>query len=838
MAVYVSLLLLSAGTLAFEVALTRLFALAQGHHFAFMAISLALLGAGASGTFLSLRRPAADTLSRWLAMAALLFTLTVPGSYLLVNAIPLDIYRIAWEPVQWVWLAVYYLALAVPFFFSGLAVGAALVARPGEAHRLYAANLLGSGLGAPLALLALARVGGPGTVFGVALLGSLAFLSLIRQPAPSRLRAALGGLLALLSGVFFLRPPAFADIRLTPYQPLSQALLYPESRHVFQKWNAYSRVDVIESQGIRSAPGLSMAYPGGPPPQVGLTIDAQNLSPISEIAPTEADFAGHLPPALAYRLRPGASALVVEPGGGLAVLTALHNGAGSVTALHSNPAVLEAVERWGGAAYRDPRVSVVVDDVRSYLRRSSRRFDLIVLPLTDSFRPVSAGAFALGEEYRYTVDAFVELLDHLEPGGLLVAERWLQLPPTESLRLWALAVEALRQTGVAEPAAHAAALRSFQTSLVVASPAPLSGADREMVREFAAARQYDLVWLPGLVSLPADAERLSDEALQARGVNRYNVVPGAPYFRTFARALAPAGSAGFYADYPYAVAPPTDDRPFFFHFFKWRQTPEIIAALGKSWQPFGGSGYLVLVLLLALALLLSGGLILLPLALTPAAQISKSANQQVPIPQPPPAAWRHVQAGESVDLGSTKAGRKGYYLIYFSLLGLGFLFVEIPLLQRFIVYLGQPAYAFAAVVGALLVASGVGSRFLSERIPPGLGLPALAGLGLIYPALLPLLFEVSFGLPLAGRMGVTVLALAPLGLLMGLPFPQGLAVARQNAPGLLPWLWAVNGCASVISAVLAPMIAIDLGFRAVMLAGAGAYLGALASRRAMREATR
>jgi len=153
--------------------------------------------------------------------------------------------------------------------------------------------------------------------------------------------------------------------------------------------------------------------------------------------------------------------------------------------------------------------------------------------------------------------------------------------------------------------------------------------------------------------------------------------------------------------------------------------------------------------------------------------------------------------------------------------------VEIPLLQQFIVYLGQPAYAFAAVVGALLVASGLGSRYLAERIRPPLGLALLAALVIVYPMALPFLFEVTFGLPMVGRVAVTALALAPLGLLMGTPFPQGLVWARHHAPDLLPWIWAVNGCASVVSAVLAPMVAIDLGFRMVMLVGAGAYLGAL-----------
>ena len=829
--VYLSLLFLSAATLAFEVALTRLFALAQGHHFAFMAVSLALLGAGASGTFLSLRPPSRQGLHRWLTVSALLFTLAVPASYLLVNFLPFDAYRIAWERIQLLWLTLYYLALTIPFFFSGLAVGAALVTWSEEAHRLYAVNLLGSGLGLPLALLALATVGGPGTVFGVALLGALAFVALTwrgqrggreqtAQSAPYGVQRGLGGLLLAVCCLLFLFPPAWADIRLTPYQPLSQALLYPGSRIVFQKWNAFSRVDVIQSEGIRSAPGLSIAYAGGPPPQVGLTVDGQNLSPITPVSPDRAEFADYLPPALAYQLRPNAEVLIIEPGGGLPVLTALRGGARSVTVVHGNPAVVSAVRRWGGDLYRDPRVTVVVDDPRSYLRREARRFDLVVLPLTDSFRPVTAGAYALGEEYRYTVEAFVELRNHLTPNGLLVAERWLQLPPTESLRLWGIVVEAWRRSGVRDPGDHLLALRSFQTSLVIAGRSSLSDAELRRARDFATARQFDLVWMPGL-SASAQSE---EEQLRALGVNRYNVVHGAPYFHAFAALLATSAPSRFYTDYPYAVAPPTDDRPFFFHFFKWRQIPDILAALGKTWQPFGGSGYLVLVLLLALALLLSAGLILLPLAVGRKSRIGK---------------WQTTNGQRRMGDSARRAARFAVrYLFYFSLLGLGFLFVEIPLLQRFILYLGQPAYAFAAVVGALLVASGVGSRYLAVRVPLPLGLATLVMLVFAYPMFLPALFQGTISLPLAGRVTITALALAPLGLLMGTPFPQGLSLARRDAPDLLPWIWAVNGCASVVSAVLAPMIALDLGFRVVMIIGAGAYLGALLSLRKSWRAQR
>ncbi|MFQ5578005.1 MAG: hypothetical protein ACE5G8_13560, partial [Anaerolineae bacterium] len=226
-------------------------------------------------------------------------------------------------------------------------------------------------------------------------------------------------------------------------------------------------------------------------------------------------------------------------------------------------------------------------------------------------------------------------------------------------------------------------------------------------------------------------------------------------------------------------------------------TPQVLQTLGKTWQPFGGSGYLVLLLLLGLVVVLSAGLILLPLA------------------------WRRDKRKGAAAIGRSFVSLRLF--LYFALLGLGFLFVEISLLQRFILYLGQPAYAFAVVVSALLVASGTGSRFLSERVSLRAALPLAAALAMAYPALLPPLFKVTLALPFAGRVALAVAALFPLGALLGVPFPRGLALAEGASPGLTPWLWGINGCASVVSAVLAAMLALAWGFSAVLWSAALAY---------------
>lgn len=789
-AVYIALLLISAATLALQVVLTRFFALAQGSHLAFMAVSLALLGSGASGTYLSLRRVDPAGLRRLVGQGAILFSLAVPAAYLAINYLPFDAYRLAWEPVQWLWLTLYYLALTVPFFFSGLVIGAALAATPGRAGPTYAANLLGSALGPPLALPALAAVGGPGTVFMCALLGWLAASSInwfgrpFRPLARKGLPAAIYLLVTALLVLLMLKPPDVFDVRLNPYKTLSQALLYPGSDIVFSEWNAFSRVDVIRSEGIRSAPGLSFAYPGQIPPQLGLVVDGDNLSPITH--PEDPAFIQYLPLALAFQLRPNAQVLILEPGGGLPVLAALQSGAGPVTVVHANPTVARVVGQefadFSGNLYTNPRVTVVIDAPRSFLRRTTQQFDLILLPLTDSFHPVTAGAYSLNEDYRYTVEAFSDALSRLTPQGLLVAERWLQVPPTESLRLWGTAVEALNRLGLPAPGEHLLALRSLQTSLIIAARSPLLEQDIITSRRFAREMQFDPIWLPDIT--PEET-------------NRFSVLAESVYYNTFAGLLVAPNPDLFFAGYPYAVAPPTDNHPYFFHFFKWSQTPEILQTLGKTWQPFGGTGYLVLMVLLGLVLVLSAVLILLPLL------------------------WR--RRGHKAQPEAGRAGSPGAYLLYFALLGLGFLLVEIPLLQQFILYLGQPAYAFAIVTSAILLASGVGSGYLSGRLSLRLALPLIVVLALLYPLLLPALFNITLQLPFLGRVVVTVVALFPLGLLLGVPFPRGLALVEQTVPGLTPWAWAVNGCASVISAVLAAIISLTWGFSAVLWGAATAY---------------
>jgi len=790
MFLWLGIALVSAAGLAFEIALTRLFAIAQGYHFGFLAISLALLGFGASGTALALR-PALTrgAVTARLTHIALAFSLSLIASYLAINYLPFDSYRIVFERAQLIYLGLYYGALVAPFFIGGIGLGLPLAAFPAHTARAYAANLVGAGLGCLAALGALSYLGEVRAVIFAALLAALGACAFARAARQRTL--ALAGALALLWSVLLIAPPPFFEAQISPYKGLSQTLRLPDARRVFAASNAFSRVEVVESTAVRSAPGLALTYRGELPMQRALFVDAEGVCPLTDAAP--AALLDALPVTLAYRLRPHARALVLQPGGGLEVLAALNADAREIVIVEENPLVAQVARTYAPRAFGDARVRVVTQSARGFVARSRETFDLVHLALSEPFRPVTAGAYALGENYLYTRESFAEFLNHLNEDGILVVSRWLQLPPTEETRAGALLIEVLEEhlartsdqpVSVAE---HVLALRSFSTMLLLVKRVPFTAREIETARAFAEQRQFDWVARPGI--------RLEE-------TNRFNVLRENEYYRAFQPLLDRATRATFLANYAYDLTPPTDERPFFFHFFKWEQLPQTLQLIGKTWQPFGGSGYLILFALLALSVLTSVGLIVLPLV------------------------------GLRAQWGSI-AARVGGEMVYFAGLGIGFLFVELALIQRLILFLDHAVYAFATVLFALLIASGAGS-FVSARVSLRGALGALIVLILLYPFLLPPIFQATLGAPFAARILLALALLAPLGFLMGIPFPKGIARLNNIAPNLVPLAWGVNGCASVVSSILATLGALTFGFWAVMVAGAGAY--ALAAWCARREA--
>jgi spermidine synthase len=796
MVIYLSVFLLSASALAYEIVLSRLFSIAQFYHFAFMTVSLALLGAGASGTALAVSpRLRQGDPARRLSAFGLAAALATVASWALANWLPFDSFAIAWDRRQALYLVLMYLALAAPFFFDALAVGWLLAARANDAPRIYAANLAGSAVGCFLALGALATWGGEGSAVFCAWLAALASLAPVAARKLTR-HGVVPGVACLvvfvILNLWLWARPALFTIRLSPYKALSQSLRYPGAQQVWTRWNASVRVDLVRSPGIRSFPGLSYAYLGPLPRQDGLTFDGDDLSPITLAGPEGAGFADYMPGAVAFHLRPGARVLILQARGGLDVIAARACGASHVTAVEPNEIAVEAMSLAEAIPLADPRAQFVVEDARSFVRRSRETFDVVQLALSSPYRPVTSGAYSLIEDYDLTVQAFGDDLARLNEGGLLVVTRWLQSPPSEPLRLFALAVTAAERARL-DPARSVVALRGYNTATVIVKRGAFASEELDAVREFAAARKFDLVALPGL--RPEEA-------------NLYNVLPDDEFYRTFNDLLTSADRGRFYAAYPFDVSPPTDDRPFFGHYFKWEQAGEVWAQLGKTWQPFGGAGYFVLVVLLAFAVAAAGTLIVLPLAVR--GVLSK--EHQVNGAEQPLSHASHLTLKVLVYS----------VLVYFAMLGFGFMFIEIPLVQRLILLVGKPVYALAVALFALLLFSGLGS-LLSRRAPWRGALAALAIAALVYPLALPALFKSALGLSLIMRFVIGVMLLAPLGVLMGVPFPKGMAWLEQASPDLIPWAWGVNGAVSVVASVLASLLALSAGFSAVLIGGALCY---------------
>lgn len=796
------LFFLSAATLAFEINLTRLFSVAQFYHFAFMIVSVALLGYGISGTALTLIRPIPRQDSgralTWLCLGS---SLTIQAAYIVTNWLPFDSYTITLGWKQPAILILHYFVLALPFFFNGLATGVLLTAFPRQSRNTYAVNLCGSALGCILSFFLPSYFGGEGMV---AFCSGLSLLSAWMtgygrrpiHPITSRDRLQIAALLLLGVGLAVWdgadlgnwlithTPSRLTAIHLSPYKSLSYALQYPDAEVVYRKWNSYSRVDLVSSSGFHALPGLSFRYLERLPVERGLFVDGDDLNPVI-LSMEDADFLDYLASAVAYRLRPGARVLVLEPRGGVDILAGLRLGAKHVTAVEANPLIVEAA----GEVYRLPNVDAILENGRSFLRRTTQEYDLIFLSLIASFHPIRSGAYSLSEDFRYTLESFSDALNRLNPEGLLVVTRWIQDPPSECLRTFTTAVETLEKDG-GNPRAQIVAYRSYNTMTFLVKKTPFTSPELDTIRHFALERAFDLVYAPDI---------------RPEETNRFSVLPNSIYYQTFIDYLDSEPRETFYRRYPFDVSPSTDDHPFFNHFFKWSQLPTVISEIGKTWQPFGGVGYLVVVILLAVSMLLSGIIVLLPAVF--------KRERDASIEQKPVGHTKHLRLG---------------ILLYFAFIGLAYLLVEIPLIQRYTLYLGHPAYALAVVLFSLLLFSGLGSS-QSQRLSIQVALGILVLLIWASPVVYQWIDQSTLLLSLSGRVLVAFISLSPLGLLMGIPFPAGLEQATRlgAARYLIAWAWAVNGAASVISSVLAALLAISFGFSWVLRIGAISYLGAL-----------
>jgi SAM-dependent methyltransferase len=759
------------GNLLLSILLTRLFSATMFYHFTFLAVSLAMFGVAASGVyvFLNGERLGGDP-SRTLAWACNWFAITtvVATIYSLANPIDVLFYfgtsRVPDFQARQFWqLVLLIVVAAAPFFFSGVVVSLCITAYSADINRVYFADLVGAACAALLAGLFLRLLGGPSALLAVAVL-ALAAGYLFRPR-----RAA--WLSTLLMAAFVGLNVAFSFVVVPSGKGVAS------EKVVFESWNIFSRVTVDASLNIK--------------------IDASASTQINNLDSLRPGAQQGEITALAHAAFPGGAdrVLIIGPGGGRDIMHALAAGARSVTGVELNPIIVEQIMRGrfaarSGRLYFDPRVRVVVDDGRSYVRRSTSRFDVIQASLVDTFAATAAGAFALSENTLYTRDAFEDYFEHLTDGGVLTMTRWHTGSLNETARLLLLAAAGLERIGVptGEARSHLFYAIAPKNGLgtFIAGRSPLADATITALETLATANGWTTLVSPR-TSGTSDLEKLVD---------------GGPYGPLVAAARED-------------ISPPTDDRPFFFYYKR-------LGDLFRGWhhRKMNDPSLWILVSLgsvLALAVVF----IMLPLAM-------RAFRRGVDSPEP------------TVD--------KLLVLAYFGLVGFAFMALEIGLLQRMTLFLGHPSYSLVVVLFSLLLATGVGS-YLSARIPAravgaamlvsGVALAVVAafyGYGLIG------LIHAFIGQSITVRILIAVALMIPAGALMGTMIPQVVRVLAARDSRLVPWGWGVNGATSVLGTVLSTVIAIYGGFSTTFAVGALLYAAAggggyLLTRRLGRAAT-
>lgn len=890
--VHLGIFLLAGSILLLEVALTRVFAIMLWHHLAYMVIAVAMLGFGAAGSLLTLRgtAPRAGIPAAPLSILASSCGLSALAALALATRIPIDTLALWQEKLNLLWLALLYAVLFVPFLLGGAAIGLALSRLAAHVNRLYFFDLLGSALGGGASVWLLRGFGSAATVLLAGATAILAGAAFATAGSPRLRRAALApGLLAAGVGAAAVGslPGLVPEVPYAPGKEFARDLVPGESVRLF---SSTAEVEVGPSApqlaiiGGNFGAADSTATRGRLVGQDGTapTMLFENAADLAAFP-----FLDDSQPGSVYVARAASGAgpprvLVIGVGGGIDVMIALQQGASAVTAVEINGAMVEMVEEefsdyLGGLFLPGDhpladRISLVHGEGRAFVRRHPERWDVIQLAGVDSFTALNTGAYTLSESYLYTVEAVKDFYERLAEGGTLSFSRFIMRPPRkprETLRLAHIAFTALRELGVADPASRIAVFQGHGWASTLVKRGRFGAAEMDALREFARrqgfwglvfdplhpaggpfppsvrfdrrahtglVRSVESGGLPGLepvhvAALEAayrDLREERDADAWARIDALVASVPGGgqelarrirrllvgqaersaqedeafhrnrSYFATLLRG-DDSEQRAFVEGYDYDLSPSRDDAPFFFNYYRYGG---LLGGEGaaRGWEspyhPDYPVGHLVLLASLVQITALAALLILLPLR--------RLARRGVATPG---------------------AGR---VFLYFAALGTGFMFVEIALMQKLVLFLGHPTYAVTVVLSSLLAFAGVGSLLSARLGAPSRG--ALRVLLLAVPllvvaeaAMAELVLPGLLGWPFPGRVVLVVAGLAPLGAALGMPFPLGVRLLEQRAPHLVPWAWASNAFLSVFASIFCIVLAMAVGFSVVLIVGAAVY---------------
>lgn len=787
--IYYAIFLLSLAGLALENSLTRIFSITMWYHYAFMAISVAMLGMSTGAVKVYLADFASKTdeeIEILISKYSRLFALSLIFSLLTLLSIPFVPRQTG---IGYFTTAIIYTIAAIPFYFEGVAVSLILATKYiKNANRLYAADLAGAAAGSIAFFLLLSVTDAVSAIIFISSMGFLSAFAVSKKKSDLILAICI-----IIFSVFNYTGRIFK----IEWTKVDEGVLEATVEHnlEWESWTPFSRITVApltNNNGFGwGISGKMMAnFPDYKVEQRNLKIDSaaatiitKNTMPISGLIHLRYDITN-----FAHYLFPNSKVGVIGVGGGRDILSALHFNQKEVWGIEINGRIIEALTKvYAGYTYDVsalPNVHIVEDEARNFFEKNDMQFDLIQASLIDSWAATASGAFVLTENSLYTLEAWKTFYSRLSDNGAITMSRWYYPKrPGELLRLVNLAYQTLLESGVKDPAKHIILVavdylpfnqrleEHFGSGTIVVSKKPFS---KDIID-----RAMSLADLYGF------------ETLIAGGKENASI---------FKDIITPGKREPFMANYSLDLTPPTDDNPFFFNMLK----PSAVF-MGKSVESEGVLSTNLMAIhnllwLIAIVIVLSLFLIIIPL-------ISK------------------MKTGVAEAVFNR-------YTLYFTALGIGFMLIEISLIQKFAVFLGHPTYSILVVLFAMLLFSGLGS-FSSKKLREKVGVKGIFILLILVVATVGSanMFVLHYfsSWPIAPRIVYSFATMALAGFFMGMPFPTGLSLLNKNVSSSAPWFWGVNGAASVVSSVAATAISIFYGISTTFFTGLVCYFAAFAA---------
>jgi hypothetical protein len=767
--------LLALAVIAFQVNLIQIFSYIQWYHFAYMAISIALLGFGIAGTLLTLFR---DRLIanyyQLFPILCFLAGIAMALIMLLIGAVKLvEVHHVSLSATSLSGLAGFYFLLVIPFLFAALAIGLTFVKYADHIGKLYFFDLAGSGLGA-LIIVSLSSLIFPEQL-GI-LCAIAPFISgLITSHKVSRMRnwfwTVVGGII-LVAGFYSVEKPIMSE-----YKALSKARLLPDALVHIRKPTTQGVIEVLSSPALRDAPGLSLSYPGKVPVIQGVYKNGEWIGPIgNQKLEDSIHVYDYTTQALPFIFNMGLDVLVFDDPTASLVSYALDKKASHVTLLFESNEIAsltqkEFVVETDSVLY-DHNVRPVKNRMRSFLANDKSKYDLIVLPVVGQFG--SSGLHAIREIYALTLENLSLVWDHLNPHGMIAITSWQDASSKSPLRLFNLLMGTLYNQGIDNPLDHLVAIQSWSQVTFLVKKSDWGPSDYDRISSFCNVRQFD--------PLINNARIVEDDSLLHKS--------GDSTFLAMMHKVILQDKESIQA-FDFNILNPTDDKPFFYQFLKISRLEKLYRVHGNQ-SFFLEMGYLIVLFTLLFVCVAAALFILLPL----------------------------------LKIGFTGPSRS-FTLFHFSAIGIGFMFIEIAFINKCIPFLGSPVYAFSSTLAALLITSGIGS-YLSEFLRDPLARIRQLSLILVLLILVYNVFSDSLWMGIVKldnfSLPAAILVIGIPGVFMGMFFPLGIRyLNHQDTLTMIPWAWGINGFFSVISAVLATILAVEIGYSGVVYLAAAAY---------------